>query len=378
AYNGYGGPSLYGPTDQYNLTQRAYKVSYNRPFITRGFGVEAVTWLFGAEYPMVRFLEANGYDVSYFTGVDAARNGSLIKNHKIYMDVGHDEYWSGPHRTSVEAARSAGVNLAFFSGNEVFWKTRWENSTDGSNTPFRTLVCYKETLGPSSNPTATAAVDPLDPPTWTGTWRDTSKSPPDDGGRPENGLTGTIFMVNGTGSDNPGTLSIQVPATDAQLRFWRNTTIANLQSGQTATLPAGTLGYEWDEDLDNGARPAGTIDLSSATYKLTADLLLDQGGVYGGGTATHQMTLYRSYKNLGQPTQTPLGMVFGAGTIQWSWGLDSNHDNPITSPNQPADADMQQATVNLFADMGVQPATLQGGLHPAIQSADTVAPASQI
>ncbi|HTT17813.1 MAG TPA: N,N-dimethylformamidase beta subunit family domain-containing protein [Candidatus Sulfotelmatobacter sp.] len=378
AYNGYGGYSLYGPTDVYNLTERAYKVSYNRPFTTRGFGVEAVTWLFGAEYPMVRWLEANGYDVSYFTGVDAARNGSLIKNHKIYMDVGHDEYWTGPHRTSVEAARNAGVNLAFFSGNEVFWKTRWENSIDGTNTPYRTLVCYKETLGPNSNPTATAAVDPLDPPTWTGTWRDTSKSPPDDGGRPENGLTGTIFMVNGTGTDNPGTLSIKVPASYAPMRFWRNTTIANLQSGQTATLPPSSLGYEWDEDLDNGSRPPGTIDLSSATYTLTADLLLDAGGVYGGGTATHQMTLHRWYNNVGQPTQSPLGLIFGAGTIQWSWGLDSNHDNPITSPNQPADPDMQQATVNLFADMGVQPATLQGGLKAASESTDTVAPTSVI
>jgi hypothetical protein len=113
---------------------------------------------------MVQWLEANGYDVSYFTGVDAARNGSLILNHKIYMSVGHDEYWSGPQRTNVEAARAGGVNLAFFSGNEVFWKTRWENSIDGSNTANRTMVCYKETL-------ANAVIDPNDPPTWTGTWR---------------------------------------------------------------------------------------------------------------------------------------------------------------------------------------------------------------
>ncbi len=96
------------------------------------------------------------------------------------------------------------MNLAFFSGNEVFWKTRWENSIDGTNTPYRTLVCYKETLGPNSSPSAAAAIDPLDPPTWTGTWRDNTKSPPADGGRPENALTGTMFMVNGPGTDNPG------------------------------------------------------------------------------------------------------------------------------------------------------------------------------
>jgi len=378
AYNGYDGASLYGPSDVFDLTQRAYKVSYNRPFITRGFAQESATWVFGAEYPMVRWLESNGYDVSYFTGVDAARNGNLILNHKSYLSVGHDEYWTGSHRTNVEAARNAGVNLAFFSGNEVFWKTRWENSIDGSNTPYRTLVCYKETLGPNSNPPAVAAVDPLDPPTWTGTWRDTSKSPPDDGGRPENALTGTIFMVNGPATDNPGDLTIQVPQADGQMRFWRNTSEATLAAGQTAILPKGTLGYEWDEDLDNGSRPPGNIDLSTVTYTLTTDLLLDQGGTYGAGTATHHLTLHRYYQNLGQPNQTPLALVFGAGTVQWSWGLDSNHDNPFNYTNPNPDRDMQQATVNLFADMGVQPATLQVGLVPAAASTDATPPTSAI
>ena len=378
AYNGYDGASLYGPSDVFDLTQRAYKVSYNRPFITRGFSDESATWVFGAEYPMVRWLEQNGYDISYFTGVDAARYGNLILKHRLYLSVGHDEYWTGPHRASVEAARNAGVNLAFFSGNEVFWKTRWENSVDGSNTAYRTLVCYKETLGPNSNPPAAAAVDPLDPPTWTGTWRDTSKSPPADGGRPENALTGTIFMVNGVANDNPGNLSIKVPAADGKMRFWRDTTEANLASGTTASLPKGTLGYEWDEDVDNGSRPAGNFDLSTATYTLTTDLLLDQGGTYGGGTATHHLTLHRYYNNLGQSTQTPLGLVFGAGTVQWSWGLDNNHDNPFGFTNPSPDPNMQQATVNLFADMGVQPATLQSGLVPATASTDTTPPTSAI
>jgi hypothetical protein len=370
AYNPYGGHSLYGDTG-FNLQNRAYKVSYNRPFNTAN--LETATWIFNAEYPMVRWLEANAYDVSYFTSVDAARNGSLITNHKVYLSVGHDEYWSAPKRASVEAARAAGVNLAFFSGNEGFWKTRWENSVDGSNTPYRTLVCYKETLGPNSTPSATAAVDPLDPPTWTGTWRDPTKSPPADGGRPENALNGTIFAVNGPGTDNTN-LSIKVPAADGKMRFWRNTAIAAQSPGQTWTLPAGTLGYEWDIDSDNGFRPSGLFDMSTATFTLTSDLLLDYGGLYGAGTATHHLTLYRYYNNVGESSQTPLGLVFGAGTVQWSWGLDANHDNSGT----PTDPNMQQATVNLFADMGAQPATLQAGLLLASQSTDAIAPVSLV
>ncbi|HLH08324.1 MAG TPA: N,N-dimethylformamidase beta subunit family domain-containing protein [Terriglobales bacterium] len=360
AYNGYGGHSLYGPATGFDLTNRGYKVSYNRPLSP----IETETQFFYAEYPMVRWLEANGYDVTYFSSVDAAQSGSLIKNHQLYLSVGHDEYVSGPKRTNIEAALAAGVNLAFFSGNEFFWKTRWENSIDGSNTPYRTLVCYKETLGPTSNPPATAMVDPLDPPTWTGTWRDPSKSPPADGGRPENALTGQLFRVNGPGSDNTN-LAIKVPAAEGKLRFWRNTAVAAQSANQTWTLPAGTLGYEWDTEEDNGSRPAGLFDLSTATYALTTDYLQDYGGLYGAGTATHHMSLYRA----------PSGaLAFGAGTVQWSWGLDANHDGggPGT------DVNMQQATVNLFADMGIQPATLQPGLSLATKSTDTTPPSSFI
>src|SRR5204863_6265572 len=139
------------------------------------------------------------------------------------------EYWSGGQRTNVEAARSAGVNLAFFSGNEIFWKTRWENSIDGSGTTYRTLVCYKETQ-------ANAKIDPTS--TWTGTWRDPRFSPPADGGRPENALTGTIFGVQGFSGD-----AITVSAEEGQLRLWRDTDIAALAPGTSSVLSAGTLGY---------------------------------------------------------------------------------------------------------------------------------------
>jgi hypothetical protein len=350
AYNQYGGNSLYvgGPGTN---PARAYKVSYNRPITTRGTGPEDS--VFNAEYPMVRWLEANGYDVSYTTGVDADRNGSLIRNHKIFLEVGHDEYWSGGQRANVEAARAAGVHLAFFSGNEIFWKTRWENSIDGSNTAYRTLVSYKETH-------ANAVIDPNDPPTWTGTWADPRFSPPADGGKPQNALTGTLFQVN-----DGNTTSITVPAAFGKLRLWRNTSVATLAAGATATFPNGTLGYEWDGEVDNGFRPAGLMRLSQTTRSVSG-LLLDFGSTYGPGTVTHALTLYRHSSG---------ALVFGAGTVQWSWGLDATHDRSIGTA---ADVRMQQATVNLFADMGAQPGSLQAGLVTASPSSDALAPTSTI
>jgi hypothetical protein len=363
AYNYYGNGSLYGPgSPDFALPNRTYAVSYNRPFLTRSFDIESDTFFFGAEFAMVQWLEANGYDVTYTTGVDSARYGSLILNHKVFMDTGHDEYVSGPARTNIEAARAAGVNLAFFSGNEVFWKTRWGNSIDPSNTAYRSLICYKETL-------AFAKLDPQDPPTWTGTWRDPSFSPPADGGRPENALTGTIFLVNGTGSDNEGDQTIKVPQADGKMRFWRNTAVANLAAGGSYTLPTGTLGYEWDVDADNGARPAGAWEMSTSTYQLTTDQLLDYGATYGAGTATHHLMMYRASSG---------ALVFGAGTINWSWGLNSNHDNPFGYATPNPDINMEQATVNLFADMGVQPATIQPGLTAATASTDKTPPSSVI
>src|SRR6267378_974170 len=101
AYNDYGGNSLYSG----NPVGRAYKVSYNRPVNTLKQD------FFSQEYPMLHWLEANGYDVTYSTGVDMDRNGALITQHRVFLSVGHDEYWSGGQRANVEAARAAGVNL---------------------------------------------------------------------------------------------------------------------------------------------------------------------------------------------------------------------------------------------------------------------------
>ena len=353
AYNDYGGNSLYVGSP----AGRAYKVSYNRPFITRGnqFGR---AWVMDAEYPMVRWLEANGYDLSYAAGVDTDRHGGALLQHPVFMSSGHDEYWSGAQRAHVEAARAAGVHLAFFSGDAVFWKTRWEPSIDGTGTAYRTLVTYKETH-------ANAVIDPQDPPTWTGTWRDPRFSPPADGNNPENGLTGTLFKVNCCQFD-----AITVSQAQGRMRLWRNTALASLGAGQSSTIGAGTIGYEWDESPDNGFQPPGLIKLSTTTLSVPS-YLQDYGSTYASGTATHSLTLYRHASG---------ALVFSAGSIRWAWGLDTHHDDDQANPGfiPPVNVSMQQATVNLLADMSAQPATLQSGLTIATASTDVTAPTSTI
>ncbi len=362
AYNNFGGNNLYSctvncPPGTPQLYKGAFKVSFNRPNIAVNLGMQYS--FFGAEFEMVEFLEANGYDVGYISAVDTDRRGSFLKNHKIFISSGHDEYWSGQQRKNVEDARDAGVNLAFFSGNEVFWKTRYEPSIDGSATPYRTLVTYKETHWD-------AVVDPAAP-IWTGLWRDGRFSPPGDSGRPENALMGNIYTV-----DPVANFAIAVPADDGKMRFWRNTSIATQAAGQTFALPLNTLGYEWDEDLDNGFRPSGLVHLSTTT-KVVPNHLVDPdiGNHYDSGVATHHLTLHRA--TISPPSGGPKALVFGAGTVQWSWGLEGSPDGTgaISVP-------MQQATVNLFADMGVQPTTLIAGLIAADQSSDSTPPTSNI
>jgi hypothetical protein len=346
AYNSYGGSDFY----QGAANGRAYKISYNRPIVTRE-GTTKRDFYFSSEYAQVRFMERNGYDVSYFSGVDTDRFGSLLTNHRVILSVGHDEYWSGDQRANLEAARDAGVNIQFLTGNTGYWRTRYEPSAAGGTaTDYRTLVSYKETW-------SDAKIDPS--PQWTGTWRDPRFASQQAGaGLPENALTGTLFKANH--DDLPVTVSAQ----EGKLRTWKNTTLTALPAGTAKALAPHTVGYESDEDTDNGFRPPGLIHLST-TVGPTPEYLVDYGNTVVPGSTSHNTTLYKA----------PSGaLVLSSGSVQWAWGLDATHDGQ----GAPADPDMQQAQVNLLADMGAQPATLMSGLEPAQKSTDSTPPVARV
>ncbi len=360
AYNDWGGYSVYSG----NATGspwccsalnpgRAVQVSYNRPFATRPDTPNGQDFFFYAEFPMIQFLEKNGYDVSYVSQIDVAQSGaaSMIEQHKMLVNAGHSEYWDAGDMSTLKAARDAGVNLALFTGNTAWWKTRWANS-QFNNEPYRTLITYKESLDSRQS-------DPADPPTWTGAWRDQRFNPPGDAS-PENSLTGQLWLVNCC------SYADTVSSAYSKLQLWKNTAVASLGSGQTYTMPDETLGYEWDSDVDNGFRPAGEIDMSHTCENNVLQILATVTEELVSGTACNSLTLYRASSG---------ALVFAAGTVQWAWGLESDHDGD----SQPApDPVMQQATVNLFADMGVQPATLESDLVPGVQPHDTAAPTSAI
>uniref|UniRef100_A0A7S3YXP5 N,N-dimethylformamidase beta subunit-like C-terminal domain-containing protein n=1 Tax=Lotharella globosa TaxID=91324 RepID=A0A7S3YXP5_9EUKA len=356
AYNGYGGLTTYGsfrfpfthgpypePMDIHKPQPRAFKASYNRPITTRDY--RNVNMPLHAEYPAIRFLEAAGYDVTYASGIDTSRFGQNLLKHKAFLSVGHDEYVSLEQRRNVEMARDEGVHLLFWSGNEFYWSIRWENSTY-NNQPYRTMVCYKESQ-------SEVKIDPLED-TWTGTFRDARPINPR-GPMPENALTGTVFTANAQRVD-----SLIVPGEYRDLRFWRHTEISKLSPGSRYVTFRGVLGHEWDQDLDNGFRPQGLIRMSESHIN-NVQYIQDHGSVFDSGSGVHHLTLYRA----------PSGaLVFGAGTVQWSWALDGHHDindapraNPynvrVEMDTVGPDPNIQQAAINLFADMDVFPTTLR-------------------
>lgn len=245
AYNPWGGNNVYDGDE-------TIAVSYNRPTpvhepvnVTNNPGGTSLgNYFFGAEYPAVYWLEQNGYDISYISSVDTASRGADLLNHKLFISAGHDEYWSAQARANVEAARDAGVNLAFWSGNEVYWKTRWDVSMDASHSDYRTLVSYKD-----------HGVDPSG--IWTGRWGDPAGASLGSS-EPANSLTGQYFTVNYPGSPDP----LAVPYPDSQLRFWRGTQVASTAPDSSYISPAHYLGFEIDSNIDNGHQPAGLIELS--------------------------------------------------------------------------------------------------------------------
>ena len=188
------------------------------------------------------------------------------------------------------------------------------------------------------------------------------------GAGPENLLIGQSFSADGTGQFGA---AIDVPAALASLRFWRDTTVAD--TGQLDIAP-GILGYEWDVSPEDEYRPAGLIKLSDTADIPWSAFLVDQGNQTQPGVGTHNLSLYRDAESG--------ALVFGAGTVFWSWGLSNEHDSSPYGANI-ANTDLQQFTINMFADMGIQPGVADAvlasqGLMRAVGITDAAAATATI
>jgi hypothetical protein len=270
AYNNWGGKSLYA----FNSTGGpARKVSFDRPYGS-AFGTGG--YIFQWEYNMVRFLEREGYDVTYTTNIDThVRPQSLTRARGILI-VGHDEYWTWEMRNHVENARNAGIHLGFFSANDAYWQIRFENDA-------RTIVSYKE-AALSSDPLAVDG-NPSNDHLVTAKFRDVPVV------RAEESLMGVMYGESQIDGD--------IVIDNASHWVFANT---GLKNGDK--LP-GLLGYEVDW-IHGVASPPGLVRLAHSPF------VNDRGQ-----SGFSDMTIYTA----------PSGaIVFATGTIQWAWGLDDFGD----------------------------------------------------
>jgi len=141
AYNDFGGTSLYVGGER---PLQGDRVSFARPmspgFLSRP-DRELSRWHPYAgwhrwERPFVEWLEHAGYKIDYAVNSDLEFHPEILKEYRLVLSVGHDEYWSKPMRDHLEKFITDGGNVAFFSGNVAYWQVRSED--DG-----RALVCYK-------------------------------------------------------------------------------------------------------------------------------------------------------------------------------------------------------------------------------------------
>ncbi len=276
AYNTWGGTSLYDDLTQSLRWQRAFKVSFDRPF-EQNVGAGQMLWW---EYPMVRWLERNGYDVSYLSDVDIQDNSDALQNYHALLIVGHSEYWSEQMYNRVEAAMNNGVNLAVFAANTFYWQVRYElHNSAVTALPERILVCYKDWTR-----------DPLygrDNQAVTVQFRQFPLN------KPEQEILGSMYASYWP--TNQGAFPWVV--TDASSWVFTGT---GLKDGDSLK---GLVGYEYDRVFSDFPKPAGLTILSSSP-------VVDVNKLHDIANAT----IYTA----------PSGaQVFNAATIEWSWGLDS-------------------------------------------------------
>jgi hypothetical protein len=420
AYNKYGGWNVYYRNDSKDFATRATMASYDRPFANRlqyPIGQQQ-NFLFSTEFPMLFWLEKHGYDVSYAScgDIEELFEESRLFDHRVLLSVGHDEYWTPLMRKAFLEARDFGVNLAFFSGNEMFWRVIWQENYHPdlpfdveSMLPagfmgklvkkkgrFRSFVCRKESIGD-------VTIWPRSE-WWTGTFIDPRYRIPE----PSHVLTGQVFAANAYRHE-----AMTIGEGFSQLRMWRDTSVrsfyqnftrGNRVSNATYHTPIGILGYELDELAEDLFAPPGMFSLSSTKLFIRKALVDRYGAVYNrSGWLDHRMSLYRHHldkikdstehvlqdmhqvkksrgldhcSHIHDKHDDPLAsgllhtgpsyhhhvrssLVFAAGTMQWSWALSSFHDGERTEQ----DFNLHQATLNLFADMHVLPYGFRGYLN---------------
>ncbi len=282
-----------------NTGGRAYTVSFDRPYTGEGSS-DGVGLFFNWDFPLIKFMESKGYDMTYVTSTDLETNQSLLSGHRVFVDTGHDEYYSDGMRTTITNGIASGVNLALFSANDFYFRILW--SADAAGNANRRIHADKNALPGST----------------TYEWRLLSAPLR----HPENEIGGVMLL--GVANDRSylvADASSWIYAGTGLTTYTGNGTTGVVTSGTGQNAIRGIVGYEFDARASTTSSLAPYVSSEPAGLKTVAHSFVPAAD----GNATnvwHDSTLYTA----------PSGAtVFGAGTIQWAWGVDAGYTSGYCS-----------------------------------------------
>lgn len=304
SYNDWGGRSTYSDPDP------AVKVSFDRPY-TATLGKPTL------DYPVARFLDQFGYDAAYTTDVDVDADPAELTRHRLVVVPGHSEYWTKAMRDGLEAARGAGVNLAFLGGNTGYWQVRYADAER------RVLANYRS-----------ADVDPVsDPSLATVRWRD---QPLD---RSECTLVGVQWQ-GGDDAVDPGPHGYRVIAKHLEDPWFAGTGFA------AGDVVAGAVGDEWD---------AIAPECIGWTPPLTV-LFHYQGIATPQKPGVFTSTFHSTNADVVRYRAPSGATVLAVGSIAFAWTVTGSSSGEqvaegVTSERHPPDPRMQRFLRNAFDDL---------------------------
>jgi hypothetical protein len=246
------------------------------------------------ELQLVRFLEREGYDVSYQTDVDTDRDPRSLLRHRLVIVNGHDEYWTLGIRDAFDTALAEGTNLAFVGSNIGYWVVRYE---DGGSTIYSEKSLYDPNPVPSQK---------------TAMFREI--------GRPECTLMGVEHQDFVHDYSQPLDFMVTAPATEPWLAG------TGLAPG---SIVRGVVGREYDALAPWGAcaHPGTTVLLH-----------------YEGSPTNQNADAVRFTAPSG-------ARVFADGAQRLSWALDDYRSSLDASPSVPVDPRVQQFMRNGLDDL---------------------------
>ncbi|MFN8080765.1 MAG: DUF6605 domain-containing protein [Kineosporiaceae bacterium] len=312
AYNPMGGASQYGgrgTTHAQEYADRAYTVSEERPLI--GTGLQQLASM---DLPLVRFLAQHGLATDYTTATAVDANPSTLLHHHGIVVPGHSEYWTARMYDGVEAARNAGVNIAFLGANEVYWHLRI--TRDAAGRALSQVVYRQATIDPLA---------PAQPFQATVRWADAPLR------RDESQLVGARFSG----------VSVFGPARVMDAASW---VVHGTGLTDGAVIPR-WVGNEVDAVRPGTTAPAGPPGV---------DVVLE--GAFTGRGENESPTFTTSYYS------TPSGAgVFAAGTTYWACHVDDSCPLQTVGPRTQRLVDTVTLTVlQAFAQQRA------GLTHPAV------------